>query len=166
MAKQELKTLFDILRKKAVLILKFAQLIEYEKSTSLLNKENVHQKLAPYLFLILINSPEKSTQARNSFQNTIFWETIIKKPLKIKLYFSLYTKSLFMEKIVKNKGDQELFGLQNIFTKICFLVIYRLANFDDFIQNGFWVIPKISFANSCKHITDGCLELKFHQERW
>lgn len=60
MANQELKTLFDILRKKAVLILKFAQLIEYEKSTSLLNKENVHQKLAPDLFLILINSPKKS----------------------------------------------------------------------------------------------------------
>ena len=41
---------------------------------------------------------------------------------------------------------QSLLELQNMFRKIPFLVIYNLGNFDDLIQSGFWVIPKITFA--------------------
>ena len=40
-----------------------------------------------------------------------------------------------------------LFGLQNIFRKILFLLIYHLGNFDDLIQCGCWIIPKIILAN-------------------
>ena len=38
--------------------------------------------------------------------------------------------------------------------KVLFLVIYHLGNFDDLIQSGFWVIPKILFPNFCKPIQD------------
>ena len=39
-----------------------------------------------------------------------------------------------------------------MFRKVPFLVIDHLSNFDDFIQNYFWVIPKITFANLCKPV--------------
>ena len=55
---------------------------------SILNKEhfrkshveNVHQKLVPELFLILVNNPKQALHARKSFKNKIFWKRIIKKP--------------------------------------------------------------------------------------
>ena len=34
--------------------------------------ENVHQKLVPAPFLILVNNPKQSLYARNSFENKIF----------------------------------------------------------------------------------------------
>ena len=34
--------------------------------------ENVHQKLAPDPFLILLNNPKRPLHARNSFKNNIF----------------------------------------------------------------------------------------------
>ena len=34
------------------------------------------------LILILANNPKHSLRAKNHFQNKIFWERIIKKPLK------------------------------------------------------------------------------------
>ena len=45
--------------------------------------KNVHQKLAPDPFLILLNNPKQPLHARNSFKNKIFWKGIIKNPLKI-----------------------------------------------------------------------------------
>ena len=49
--------------------------------------ENVHEKLAPDPFLILVNNPKQPLLARNSFRNKIFWKRIIKKPFK-KVNFS------------------------------------------------------------------------------
>ena len=89
--------------------------------------------------------------ARNSFENKIFWKRIIKKPSEILLDFFLCTHSIFMD---KEKGPEtsylSLFGLQNMFRKIPFLMIYHLSNFDDLIQIVFWVTPKMIFANLCK----------------
>ena len=42
--------------------------------------ENLHQKVAPDLILILLNNPKQPLQARNSFKNKVFWKRIIKKP--------------------------------------------------------------------------------------
>ena len=44
------------------------------------NAENVHQKLAPDPFLILLIIPKHPLQARNAFKNKLFWKRIIKKP--------------------------------------------------------------------------------------
>ena len=49
---------------------------------------------------------------------------------------------------------QSPLGLQKIMRKIPFLKIYHLGNFDDFIESGFWVIPKNRFANLWKSIHD------------
>ena len=40
--------------------------------------ENIHQKLDPGPFLILVNNPKKPLHVRNSFKNKIFWKGIIK----------------------------------------------------------------------------------------
>ena len=42
--------------------------------------ENVHQKLIPDPFLILINNPKQASHVGNSFTNQIFGKIIIKKP--------------------------------------------------------------------------------------
>ena len=44
--------------------------------------------------------------------------------------------------------------LQNMFRKIPYLVIYHVRNFDDLMQSGFQVIPKITFLNLCKPVKD------------
>ena len=44
--------------------------------------ENVHQKLVPDPFLILVNDPKQPLHVRNYFKNKIFWKSIIKKSLK------------------------------------------------------------------------------------
>ena len=46
-----------------------------------------------------------------------------------------------------------LFGLQNMFGKIYFSVIYHLANINDLTRSGFWVTPKITFANYTSQLT-------------
>ena len=40
--------------------------------------------------------------------------------------------------------------LPNIFGKVPFLVIDQLDSFEDLIQSGFYIIPKITFTNLCK----------------
>ena len=50
--------------------------------------ENVHQKLFPDPFLILLNNPKQPSHARNSFEKENFF---------------FKTQSLLMEKIIKNK---------------------------------------------------------------
>ena len=42
--------------------------------------ENVHQKLAPDPFLILLNNPNQILHAGSSFENKKLWKMIIKKP--------------------------------------------------------------------------------------
>ena len=58
----------------------------------------------------------------------------------------------------KQKGsgtsDQSLFKLQNKFKNIPLFVIYYPTKFDDVMKSSFWVIPKITSANSCKPIHD------------
>ena len=49
---------------------------------------------------------------------------------------------------------QYLSGLQNMFKKIPFLVIYHPGDFDDLIQSSFSVISKITFVNLWKPIHD------------
>ena len=43
---------------------------------------NVHQKLAPDPFLILLNNLKQPLHARNSFKNKVFWKRTTKKPEK------------------------------------------------------------------------------------
>ena len=42
--------------------------------------ENVHQKLVPDPFSILVNNSKQPLHARNSFKNKIFWKRVIRKP--------------------------------------------------------------------------------------
>ena len=51
-------------------------------------------------------------------------------------------------------SDQSFFRLQSKSRKMLLLVIYYLTKFDDIIQSGFWVIPKITSANLCEPIHD------------
>ena len=68
----------------------------------------MHQKLAPDLFLILVNNPKQPLHARNSFRNKIFWKRIIKKPFKEVNYLFFQIQSLLMDKVIKNKRGLEL----------------------------------------------------------
>ena len=76
--------MFDTLRRKKGMALKFCQLIEYERRNSSVENHagNVPQKLVPDPFLILVNNPKQPLHARNRFKNKIFWKRIMKKPLK------------------------------------------------------------------------------------
>ena len=73
--------------------------------------QNVHQKLVPDSFLILLNNPKQPFHARNSFQNG--------------------------QNCQKQKGsrtsDQSLLRLQNKFKNIPLFVIYYLTKFGDVI---------------------------------
>ena len=51
--------------------------------------ENVHQKLAPDSFLILVNNLKQPSHARNSFKNKIFWKDYQKALKKLNLFFLL-----------------------------------------------------------------------------
>ena len=42
--------------------------------------ENLHQKLVPDPFFILVNNPKQLLHARNSSKNKIFQQRIIKNP--------------------------------------------------------------------------------------
>ena len=71
-------------------------------------KENVHQKLVPDPFFILISNPKQPLHARHSCKNKIFWKGIIKNLQESKLYFFFPTQSLLMDKVIKNKRVLEL----------------------------------------------------------
>ena len=82
--------------KKNLIITHFAWYLEKEESygieslsnDSVLNNkhlwknraENLHQKLVPDPFLILVNNTKQPWHWRNSFKNKISWKRIIKKP--------------------------------------------------------------------------------------
>ena len=65
--------MFAILRKKKVVTLKLCPLIENEIRNILQKNhaKNMHQKLAPDPFLILLSNPKQRLDARNSFENKI-----------------------------------------------------------------------------------------------
>ena len=56
----------------------------YEKN----HAKNVHQKLAPDPFLILLNSQKKPLHTRNSFKNKCFERGLSKTLKKVKFIFS------------------------------------------------------------------------------
>ena len=67
---------------------------------------------------------------RNSFENKIFWKSIIKKTFK-ELTFFLHPVSFYGQNYEKQKGSgtsyQSPFRSQNMFRKIPFLVIITWA---------------------------------------
>ena len=73
---------------------------------------------------------------------------IIEKLLKSWLNFFLYGQNYEKQKVPRT-SHQSLFGLQNTFRKIPFLLMQHLGNFDNAIQSGLWATPEITFANSC-----------------
>ena len=84
---------------------------------------------------------------------------ILEKTFKnLTWFFPLHSQSLFMDLIMKNKTGLKLVTRVSLGYKTClensFLVIYHLGNFDNIIQSGFWIIPKIALANLCKPIQD------------
>ena len=84
---------------------------------------------------------------------------ILEKTFKnLTWFFPLHSQSLFMDLIMKNKTGLKLVTRVSLCCKTClensFLVIYHLGNFDNIIQSGFWIIPKIALANLCKPIQD------------
>ena len=66
------------------------------------------QKLVPDPFLSLLNNPKQPFHARNSSKNKVFWQRIIKKPLKSKVYFFFRIQSLLMDKVIENERGLEL----------------------------------------------------------
>ena len=57
-------------------------LIEYSNIFEGKSCKNVHQKLVPDLFLVLVNNSKQPLHARNYFKNKIVGIRIIKKLLK------------------------------------------------------------------------------------
>ena len=97
--------------------------------------KNVHQKLAPDPFLILLNNPKQPLHTRNSFKNKVFWKRIIKKPKPRWFYFFLQTQYLLMDKVIKNQRGMELvtshsLGHKTSLEKFLYL-LYYLTKFDD-----------------------------------
>ena len=115
--------------------------------------ENVHQKLAPGSFFILVNNPKQI------LLKIRYLERGLSKTLqKVNFIFSFKPIPFNVQSYQKQKGpgtsDQSLFRLPNKFTKIYLLVIYYLTKFDGVLYSGFWLIPKITPANLCKLIHD------------
>ena len=86
-------------------------------------------------------------------------KTLVKKIISKRIIKSLqenwlWTYSLFIDIIVKNKRGLELvtspFSGCQIFVFLFSYVICHLANFDVFIQRGFLVIQKSTIYNLCK----------------
>ena len=65
--------------------------------------ENVHQKLVPGSFLVLENSPKQPMNARNSFENKLFWKRITKKLKKVNVVCYFAPSPFFMDKIMKER---------------------------------------------------------------
>ena len=83
--------------------------------------ENVHHKLVPDLFLILVNNPKQPLCVRNSFKNKILF---LSNPVP-------FNRKSYQKQKGPGTSDQSLFRLQNKFRKISLLVIYYLTKFDD-----------------------------------
>ena len=101
-----------------------------EKKVIKNHAENVHQKLVPDPFLILVNNPnpKQPLHARNSFR---YFEIGLSNSLeKVNFYFFFGTQSLLMHKVIKTKRGPEL-------VTGCFSGLYYLTKFDDVIQSAF-----------------------------
>ena len=83
-----------------------------------------------------------------------YQKALKKLPLFVFLNSVPFNGQSYQKQNGSSTSDQLLFRLQNKFRKIALLVIYYLTKFEDAIQNGFWVIPKIISANLCKPIQD------------
>ena len=110
------------------------------------------------------NNSRQLMHARNSFENKIFWKTIIKNPLKVNSIFSFASTPFLWTKSWTTKGAWNYLPLSLWVAKhdkkILCIVIYHLGSFDDLIKSSFWVIQKITFANLCKPIHDVIYVLK------
>ena len=100
--------------------------------------KNVHQKLAPDPFLILLNNPKQPLHARNSFKNNIFWKKDYQEALKkLTLFFLLNPVAFNGQSHTKQKGlgtsDQSFCRFWNKFKKISLLVFYYQTKFDGVI---------------------------------
>ena len=85
------------------------------------------QKLAPDLFLILVNNPKQPLHAKNSFKD------ILKEDYQKALKKVPFNGQSFQKQKGPGTSDWSLFRLQNKFRKIPLLVIYYLNKFDDVI---------------------------------
>ena len=71
--------------------------------------KNVHQKLVPNPFLILVNNTKQPLHARNSFKNkTYILKEDYQKAFKKLTLFFFWIQSLFMDKVIKYKRGLEL----------------------------------------------------------
>ena len=99
--------------------------------------ENVHQKLAPDPFLILLNNPKQPLHARNSFKSKRYFERGLSKSLWKVFLFFLSSPVVFNGQSYQKKGsgtsDDSLFRSWNKFRKIPLFDIYNLTKFDDVI---------------------------------
>ena len=69
--------------------------------------ENVHQKLVPDSFLILVNETKQPFYAGNFFKNKSLLEDYQKALEKLTLFF-FQIKFFFIDKIIKNRRGLEL----------------------------------------------------------
>ena len=96
--------------------------------------ENVHQKLVPDPFLILVNNPKQPLHARNSFKKDILIEDTQKALKKLALFFLSnpvpFNRQSYQKQQVPGTSDQSLFRLQK---KTPLLIMYYLTKFDDII---------------------------------
>ena len=99
--------------------------------------ENVHGRLVPDPFLILVNSPKQLLHAKNYFKNKIMKEDYQKALKKLTIFFLSNPVSFNGQSSQKQKGSetthQFLFRLQSKFRKIPLLVIHYLTKFDNII---------------------------------
>ena len=99
--------------------------------------ENMHQKLVPSPFLILVNNPKQPLHARNSFEIRYFERGLSKALKKLTLFFLSNLDPFNGQNYKKQKGpgttDQSLFRLRNKFRKIPLLVMHYLTKFDNVI---------------------------------
>ena len=97
--------------------------------------ENVHQKLTPDHFLILLNNQEQPSHARNSFKNKYFERGLSKTLKKLRLFFLSNPVNFNGQSYQKQKGSgtshQSLSRRRNKFRKIPLFLIYYLTKFDD-----------------------------------
>ena len=119
---------------------------------------NVHQKLVPNPYHILVNNLKQLLHARNFFKRKIFRKTIIQKLSKrLSLFFLLnqvlFSGQSYQKQIGPVTPDQLLFRLENKLMEISLLIMHYLTKFG-IIYSGFWVVPKITSVNLCKPIYD------------
>lgn len=122
------------------LIFTVCQLIKNYMSNILKEKfaEDVHQKLVPDLYLILVNIFKYS----QSIQESLLWIIYFKKELckifkKFNFAFGFWTRTLFLDIIVKYKRSQEVvvipFQVAKCFQNFLSLVVYHFNNFNALI---------------------------------